>query len=320
MRVLYFDFWSDASSFYQLMPLDYLKSDRFTIERSTEREITPYIINRYDCFIFIRTSDDAQLIAIRRIKDMGKKVITIFDDDCINLPNDIHPMYEHYESNKSKTIECIVLSDEVWVSTAAIKHSFRMYNPNIQLIPNAHNDLLFKVKKKPKFKYNKIALWRGGHSHLNDIYEGGTTEYIIHLINDNKDWRWHFWGQRFEFIEKRIKQANHYRSKGGPALEFYQSMHMLNPCAFFYPLADSLFNRSKSNCSMLEGVYSGAAYFGSGLPEFEKPGVLPFTEMGELIGDTSLLEKSHNESWQYICDELLLSKVNELRKQRLEEI
>src|SRR6185503_10854631 len=159
MKIVYFDFWSDASSFYQLMPLDYLKHPNLQIERCTERELSPNLINDFDVLIFLRASDDGHLTGIRRAKDMGKKVVTIFDDDCLNIPNDIHPMYDHYERFKPTTIECLCLSDEVWVTTEAIKHSFRFYNPNIQIIPNAHNDILFKVEKKPEFTYNKIALW-----------------------------------------------------------------------------------------------------------------------------------------------------------------
>ena len=166
-------------------------------------------------------------------------------------------------------------------------------------------------------------MWRGGSSHNGDIYQPGTTEWIVKLINKNKKWNFFWLGHKFEFIEYRVKHGNFFHNPGGSTVQFYNMMIDINPAIFFYPLTTNLFNSSKSNCSWLESTMSGAAYFGNmGLPEFNKPGIKPLAELPEYLkGDRSdELKKLNDESWTYIQDELLLSKINKLREHRLIEI
>lgn len=318
-RILYFDWHSEASEFYRGMPLDYIKSDEFTITRSTEREIRSHTINSYDLIIILRPSSQVHLNLIKLTKDMGKKVIIDWDDDPLHLP-ETNPMYAYYETDKHNTIKCLAMADEVWVATDGIKTAFRLYNKNIHVIPNAHNDTIFPVANKKSFVYNKKIMWRGGASHMGDIYQPGTAEWIVKNINNNKSWNFYWLGQKFEWIEYRVKYANFFHNPGASTIQFYKMMHDVNPCVFFYPLADNLFNRSKSNCSWLESVYAGAAYFGKvQFPEFDKPGILPLSSLNDYLkGDSSSeLEKMNELSWQFIQDNLLLSKINKIREQRL---
>lgn len=321
-RILYFDHFSSATEFYRLLPLEYLKSDKFTITRSSEKNINMMVIEPYDVIIFSRPSSEAHLNAIKLCKDQHKKVIADYDDDCLHVPEH-NPMHGTYEFEKSKTISCLAMADEVWVATDGIKKSYRLYNKNIQVIPNSHNDTIFPVKGKRSFEFNKIAMWRGGHSHLADIYAPGITEYIIDIINGNPLWKFYSLGQRFEFIEFRATEGNYYRNDGASTIQFYKMMHEFNPCVFYYPLLSNQFNQSKSNCSWIESTYSGAAYFGNtDLPEIQKPGVLPLSELKNMmkLSDkklTTILSSNHKKSWQYIQDHLLLSKVNLQRMERL---
>jgi hypothetical protein len=322
MKLLYFDHYSSASEYYRLLPLDYIKSPDFTITRSTEKNITFATINDYDVIIFLRPSSQAHLNAINLCKDQHKKIIGDFDDDCLHVPP-TNPMYGTYEAEKQSTIRCIALCDEVWVATESIKRSFRLYNKNIHIIPNSHNDTIFPVNKKKPFTFNKVAMWRGGGSHIADIYATGVAEGIVDLINDNPLWIFYWLGQRFEFIEYRLKNPNFFYNEGASTIQFYKMMHGFQPCMFFYPLETTTFNQSKSNCSFLESVYSGAAYFGNtALPEMQKPGI---TDLKELLGlmklpDNKLekiLKKNHEASWKYIQEHLLLSKINLTRMERL---
>lgn len=325
MRILYFDHFSSASEYYRLLPLDYIKSDKFTITRSNEKQINFMTINSYDVIIFLRPSSEAHLNAIKLCKDQHKKVISDFDDDILHL-NPENPMYGAYEGDKQHAIKCLTLSDEIWVATDAIKKSFRLYNKNIHVIPNAHNDTIFSAAKKKPFEFNRVAMYRGGGSHAADIYAPGVTEYIIDLINGNPLWKFYWIGARYDFIEYRMTAGNFYRNDGATTVQFYKMMQDFQPCLFFYPLQTHIFNGAKSNCSFLESVYAGAAYFGNTeLPEFQKPGVMDFKEVADIIKMPDkklerLLKKNHELSWKYINDHLLLSKVNLIREKRLNEI
>lgn len=321
-NILYFDWHSEASEFYQGIPLDYLKSKEFIITRSTDREIKSHSINKYDVLIILRPSSEAHLLIMKLAKDLHKKIIISWDDDPLHLPKE-NPMYGYYEGDKHNTIKCLALADEVWAGTEGVKQAFRLYNNNIHLIPNAHNDYIFKVKDKMPFGKDKRVMWRGGGSHMGDIYNPGTTEWIVKTINSNKRWDFYWLGQKFEWIEYRVKHGNFYHNPGASTVQFYKMMHRMNPQVFFYPLVDSIFNRAKSNCSFLESVYSGAAYFGrTDFLEFDKPGVKTLAELTYYLkgNNSQELKKLNEESWEWICDNLLLSKVNKIRLDRLIEI
>lgn len=318
-QILYFDWHSEASEFYRALPLDYIKSTEFTITRSTDRDIKSHSINYYDVIVILRPSSETHLNLIKMAKDMGKKVISDWDDDPLHLQIE-NPMFGYYNGDKHHTIKCLTLVDEIWVATVGIKKSFRLYNKNIHVVPNSHNDIIFPVDKKRPFGIKKRVMWRGGGSHIGDIYQPGTTEWVVKTINNNKKWDFYWLGQRFEFIEYRVKHGNFHYNPGASTVQFYKLMQEINPQIFFYPLSDNLFNRSKSNCSWLESVYAGAAYFGkSQFPEFDKPGVLPLSSLNEYLrGDNSGELKEMNQlSWEYIKDNLLLSNVNKLREERL---
>lgn len=318
-RILYFDWHSDASSFYRLLPLDYLRSDSFTVTRSSERDIHFSVISGYDVIIFLRPTSEYHMSAIQQCKDQGKIVIGDWDDDVLHL-NRENPMYEIYEQDKGSAVKCLKLCDEVWVATEGIRQSFAIYSSSIHVIPNAHNDTIFPVKKKKPFSYNKMCMWRGGGSHEGDIYTKGITESIVNLINNNETWNFYWLGMRFKFIEMRVTKGNFYRNDGGSPIQFYRMMHDFNPCVFIYPLATNVFNKSKSLCSFIEATYSGAAVFGNkSLPEFNKEFIGEFSEN---ILKTSMteLKKMNDKAWKFVQDHLLLSKVNELRLKRLNDL
>lgn len=323
IKILYFDWHSEASEFYRAMPLDYINNKQISITRSTERDIKASTINLYDVIVILRPSSDAHLSLIKLAKDMGKKIISDWDDDPLHL-SETNPMYGYYEGDKHNTIKCLALADEVWVENLSIKKSFRLYNKNIHIIPNCHNDYIFKVEDKKPFKFNHKMMWRGGHSHIGDIYQPGTSEWIVKLINNNKKWNFYWLGQKFEWIEYRVKYGNFYHNAGASTVQFYKMMHEINPCAFFYPLSNNLFNQSKSVCSFLEATYSGAAYFGNKeLAQFDLDCILPLNVLMQVMSKdyySTEMGQSHKESWDFIKDNLLLSNVNKIRENRLIEI
>lgn len=318
-QILYFDLWQSASEYYRLMPLDYIKHEAFTITRSTENDIRSPLLNLYDIIIISRPSTEAQLNIIKMAKDLGKKIIGDFDDEPLHLP-ETNPLYHNFENDKANIIKCLALCDEIWVATNGIKQAFRLYNKNVHIVPNAHNEYIFPVNKKMPFGTKKRVMWRGGHSHIGDIYQPGTAEWIVKMINSNKQYDFYWLGQKFEWIEYRVKHKNFFHNPGGSTVQFYKMMHEMNPQIFFYPLTDNVFNRGKSNCSWLESCYSGAAYFGkTEFHEFDKPGIKPLSDLAYMLKDNHAdeLEEMNSESWSYIQDNLLLSKINQLRLDRL---
>jgi len=138
-----------------------------------------------DVFIFQRPYHSYHTNLILMAKDMGIKVICEYDDDLLNIP--IHNIsYQLLNLNRTNITNSLSMADEIWVSSESIKNSYKPYNDNIHVIPNCHNDYIYPVKDKRKFnKDTKIAAYRGGASHYEDVYEW--KDEIIKTINHHLD-------------------------------------------------------------------------------------------------------------------------------------
>ncbi len=322
-KVAYYSFFKeDASSFYRVHAvIPYLKSKDYQLVcMSGQTHIDWSSLVEIDILILQRPCDGQHLNLIKLAKDMSVKVILDYDDDCLHLDM-YNPMFGHYQHHKANIIECLTLADEIWVSTDGVKKSYHLYNKNIHIIPNCHNDYVFPIDKKMPFnRDSNVAMYRGGGSHEGDIYESGVTESIINIVNSNKAWNFKFFGARFIFLEMRCGE-NYYSVEGSTTIQFYKKMHRENAAIFFYPLTNHRFNQGKSNIAWQESTYSGSAFFGNkNLKEFNKDCMIDLDLLPEALSNnmaTDLLERANEESWEYIKEHLLLSNVNKLRHERI---
>lgn len=316
-RVLYFKHFDGGSEFYRLKPLDYIDTHELTIMCSTEHNITWQLIDSFDIIVICRPSSEAGVNLIRLAHRLHKKVIGDYDDAIISV-DQYNPLFSHFDNDKPNILTCLALLDEIWVATSAIKQSFRLYNKNIHVIPNSWDNIMFPIHKKKQFNFNKIASYRGGESHYGDIYDIGVPEQLIDIITNNRDWTFNFFGQRFHYLEKRTPD-NYVSYPGGwPMKEFQSMMQDTNSAIFFYPLATTPFNRGKSNCSFLEATYAGSAFFGNkNLPEFNFDFVKSFSEIADWMENEQELRTMNEQAWDYIRENLLVSRVNKLRIERL---
>lgn len=269
----------------------------------------------YDVAVFQRPCNATDAKAMLMFKECGVKVIADYDDDLLNVA-DHNPSFLHHTRNKQFGIDCLRIADTVIVSTDKLKESYSAYNKNIVVIPNALNDYFFTKENKNPFVYNKIAYYRGGSSHQRDVY--GYKDEIIKTIKKNPDWKFYFIGDRFQFIEAETLECENFFVSGyAPTFNFLQNTNALHPCVNFVFLENSPFNQAKSNCAWIEATYAGAASIAPlKLAEFDKVPSLAIFTMHQMYSESKLKE-SHDKSWQYIQDHLLLSEVNKLRLQVL---
>lgn len=297
--------------------MPYIKSSEFKVVDGCS--ITDWnwtVFQGVSVFIFQRPFTEHHADIIRLAKDMGVKVILDYDDDLLNVSEANHT-YIMYQENRDSLIDCLQLSDEIWVSTIGILYSFIEFNPEIKVIPNAHHDYLFPVENKRPFDPNgKRVIWRGGGSHEEDVYE--VADGLVPIINTNQDWEFNFWGHRFTYMEQRCGD-NYICRIGMSLMQYFKALHQLNPQIAIFPLVNNKFNESKSNISFLESVFAGAAFFGNyQLFEFDKPGIMAIKELDVLFKiDRDFLIEEHDKSWNYIQDNLLLSNINKIRTERI---
>lgn len=309
----------DATDFYRCTGvLEYIKDPQIDFKRLRDiMSIDWQDIAGLDILIVQRPLNEAGLRLIDIAKGMNIKVILDYDDDVFNIPSH-NPSYEYYKDNEEIIKQCLELSDEVWVSTLQIKRSIEAtrLNNNIHVIPNAHNDFIFPVElKKPLDKENKLAVYRGGATHNEDVY--AIQDELVEKIN-NSDWEFRFIGSRFPAIEVKTGN-NHTYTHPMSMISYFNYLHQSNPSIVFFPLLTNKFNHAKSNICFLEATYAGAAFFSNKeLYEYRRQNnmVFPISEFFK-EPDMELLEMFNNTAWEYIKENLLLSKINQQRLERL---
>lgn len=319
MKVLYmYAYENDAIFYYRMAVLQYINHPLIEITRGYYGgDITWGLLHRYDVLILERPTGTHDIALIKLAKQVGLKVIVDFDDDLLSIDN-YNPTYAIYQGCKENIMEALYQADEVWVATEGIKKSFSMFNSRVVVVPNAHNNYIQPVEKKKAFnRTSKKAVWRGSHSHEADVYAHSSD--IVEIVNENKDWNFYFIGDRFIYLQLQCGE-NYWPVSMMPLMQYFESMYKANPNLVFHPLRDTDFNKSKSNIAWLESSFAGAAFFGNKrLPEFSNDYICDFDTLGENINDFEL-ERANVGSWQYICENLLLSKINELRIERLLDI
>lgn len=309
----------DPTSFYRMSGvLPYINHPGLTIKDiSDTRNFSWATYTGCDVFIIQRPFNDQHIQMITLAKDMGIKVIVDFDDNLLGVDM-FNPTYKMYQRYRKSCMECIALADEVWVSTQGIKEAYQALNTNIHIIPNAHNDFLFPVKVKKKFNpETKLAVWRGGLSHEADVY--AFKDDITSMINSNIDWEFRFLGCRFAAIELHTGD-NHTLVEPLTLIQYFNYFYDSNPNIVFFPLRDTELNRGKSCISWMEATYAGAAFMGAtNLPEFSISSIYTFSgeQFDTIRDDKEILQESNERSWEYIKDNLLLSRVNNQRIKRL---
>jgi hypothetical protein len=305
----------DTTSFWRFLSLKYIEHEEFNLTDISDTKVFDWTtFASHDILLLQRPFCVEHHQVLTAAKSMGLRIILDYDDNLLDIDM-YNPTYSLYKQNQSTIIQCLKLADEIWTSTESIKQAYLPHNSNIHVILNAHNDYLFPIKNKRPFGANKKCIYRGGSSHQADV--NSVANQLIKVINDNKSHTFTFMGDRYTYLEMNC--GDNYHIVGGMHLmDYFRFLNNENPSAMIFPLCNTKFNSGKSNISVLEGTYSGAAFFGNkALPEFNHEWILPIEELGDKLNDTDLLHMMHNFAWEWILGNLLLSDINKLRTERL---
>lgn len=326
MRILFFVYNSiDSCSFYRSggIASDLEKKLGCEIEVKSLKDSVFHWqqFMRYDLVMMQRpyTQEAAQMASY--VKKLRKPLWVDHDDLLTSLPRENR--MSHVMTNKAKNTfrEILQMADVVSVTTEAMAAELKEFNKNTVVIPNAHNDITFGTERS-KLKRNNIILWRGSDTHVRDIFL--YADDLSRLIQFFPSHTFVFAG----FDPWMIESADNLEilPTTDPLL-YFQTMRRLAPKVLHVPLQDILFNRCKSNIAWMEAAYFGAACVAPMIEEWVRPGALNYTSGDDysdwirsaIIGELDI-EKYVNISWEYICDNLLLSKVNEKRVELIKNL
>lgn len=317
---------SDATSFYRgLGPMAKLKHVMPELSLCFLPEYNWATISMCDLLFMQRPYKPEHVEIIDIANNNGVPVWVDYDDDLFSVPVS-NPAYKVYSNDHIKTsvAKCIAMADHVSVSTQFLKDKLSPenipLNKNISVIPNAFNDyLLLKNRKSNPLKRDPIVMWRGSRTHDKDIHI--FLPEIIKICNKYQDWKFWFQGDKPWFLFESLKDNAVFADSVDPII-YFRMINEARPQVFMVPLFDDEFNRSKSNISWLESIYAGGVAIGPNWDEWKKPGCFNYSSPKEFEFKLEMIlnreidvNQENKIAWEYVQDELFLSKVNEKRKQ-----
>jgi hypothetical protein len=308
---------TDSCSFYRTAGIapdlrEKLKMEIYVTSLDKEKFTWQNLLD-YNLVMFQRPFSDTSLQMALYIKNMGIPLWVDFDDYLLDIPLG-NPAYEVITKAREVIKKMTAIADVVSVTTDLLRQQLEPYSKNIRVIPNAFNDYVFK-KRKNQDERSKMILWRGGDSHLPDLMM--FAEPVTRVMKDYPEWIFTFMGMLPWFLDY---SENMYHMPAQDPIFYFNSIASMASSVLHVPLIDNVFNRCKSNIAFIEAAYAGSACIAPAWDEWQKPGVMNYTdEVGYFAwienvikGEVNIKERS-GQSWEYVMDCLMLNKINEQR-------
>lgn len=320
---------NDGTSFYRgVGPLSRLSKDSKDIQCAFTANVEYANISMVDLVFMQRPFLQPHVQVAEMTRHHNVPLWVDFDDDLFSVTPD-NPTFDMYgaESTRKQVAKVIAMADVVTVSTEHLKQQYEKLNKRVIVVPNAIDDYQWE-KRKPRPKDRpKMVFWRGSSTHQRDLMT--VAQELVDASHDpaRADWTFHFQGYNPWWITEQMRSQN---TVVAPMVEPVQYMRFLEKTPFpimVVPLLDNLFNRSKSNCSWIEGAFAGAAVIAPDMPEFQRPGVLNYKNdkhFGEILrqamsGEIDIAQVAE-EGWTEVKRAYTLSRVNHLRAQIVDQI
>ena len=256
---------------------------------------------------------------IDQAKQIGIPVWVDLDDDLENVTPD-NPAFGVYDKEDSKATIRFACNEADVLSCGGEIHAEKLRKQlgrEVHLIPNALDDRLLSLKKP--FSMNRQLSWRGSESHRTDLlFYQNEIEKI--LDRHNLDAR--FFGLNPYFLNWQNTRKISWLGVSN-LFDFYVALTSTNSTFHMHPMVDTWFNRVKSNLCWTDATLAGSVICAPNLPEYNRPGIFQFKAsdrhsffhaMDEMINSLEReLTQAHNLSWEWIKDNILLSRVNLIR-------
>jgi hypothetical protein len=314
---------NDATSFYRAaFPMGDLRKRCKNLNGIAISVWSEATLRCADGAFFQRPYTNEHRGAIQMAIEVGRKVWVDYDDFLLGIPTD-NPTHQTYMSKQVQDNVKWILQNAsvVTVSTTFLAQLYQPYCKNIRVVPNALDTELKSVRDRqtPKGRH-KIIAWRGSNTHQRDLFRHAGAILSTSRDPANKEWAWHFIGYNPWFLTDSMPHTQTFITNGMSPIEYHHHISLLQASAFMVPLDESPFNRCKSNIAWMEAAFAGAASLVPNWDEWSKPGAITYKNEAEfkaglyaiINGEVDVVAKA-KESYDFILQELTLTKVNEAR-------
>lgn len=252
-------------------------------------------------------------------KDLGVPIWVDYDDDLFSVPAD-NPSHLFFAKKdiQGNIREFLKAADVVTVSTDFLR---RRLDSEIGMeskcltIPNAFDDCLLPFRSNgPR---SETVLWRGSPTHLRDVEE--EAEAIVSVANGFPDTQFVFLG--CDPVSWKLSERMPNVRRVGPLdlMTYFKTLSAMKPKIVINPLADNLFNKSKSNIAAIEAAFAGAACIAPICAEWDLPVVAGYrygdfrVTLEKLLSSPSLCSAFSEDGWEYVNSKMRLESANKVR-------
>jgi glycosyltransferase involved in cell wall biosynthesis len=252
MKVIFYIGSFGGSAYYRfLLPAAHLKKLGHDVQAKYEMEESD---TDADIIFIQRTSNEQIYKNCVFMQNKGCVIVYDIDDDLFNLDKE-NFMHDYFADDtiRNNYEQFLRIADLVTVSTEPLKELYSAYNKNISIVPNYLDFINFDkwFLEKPVREEDGITTigWAGSPSHKVDI--DVIEDALINVLNKYPDVRlkglgWNFTENvKWDSLRNRIKFI-------GYNLPDKFAVEMKDFDIAIAPLADTKFNRSKSNLKYLE--------------------------------------------------------------------
>lgn len=251
-----------------------------------------------------------QAWAARRTSGYGPKLVADLDDDLLRV-DPSNPNYDTYSRPdvRETILTGIALADRVTVSTEPLAVVVREYADQVFVVPNSVPSWL-AGHQRPRRDRLTVG-WAGSDTHAMDwagspLMIGNDAEF--HMIGGNAEWMRQGW-----------PALDFRHTEWVPGVESY--LHAIDFDVCVIPLADHVFNESKSGIKAMEMAALGIPVVASNVPAYRdvvvhgETGYLASSAqemthyLNELLGDRELREHLGAQARQYAMRHFTIDQV-----------
>lgn len=307
----------DACSWYRAYsPFSYLPRSHFQVSYSSKPTRGDLLLA--DWLFVLRPSSDEQIALMQNAVDMGVKVWADYDDDLLGVTPD-NP--SHYYFSRQDIRDNIVvaqgIADVVSVTTNSLRDTVLKTNQSqkVYVVHNAFDPMWLKYRRDSNGYRQDTVVWRGSNTHDRDLMS--VFEEIVLLSEKFSELTWVFVGQPPWFLWDKLKN----KATLGfikPITTYFKTIIAMRPKLFIAPLADTPFNRCKSNIASLEAASAGSVcvarswqgwWNGQGYG-----GDFTFSEAFEIA-----INENPEAFCKFMEEDFSMAKANKMRAKMLEE-
>lgn len=173
-KILFIKGDNGACGYWRMvLPARYLPKTDYIVDVTNAKIAYEYLLG-YDVIVIQRTCDWNSYYVLRKLHDVGKKIVYDIDDNLFELP-DHHPSLKYFSNDSREAASAIMLLvDRISVTTERLKQIFAGHlgdeiEKKTFVIPNALDTTPFHSSRVLDTKIPFRVLWTGGASHEQDL-------------------------------------------------------------------------------------------------------------------------------------------------------